>query len=275
MNKVYTLIILILAFSSNIFAQKAYEEYVKDALDFTDKRDYPAAEQAYKAALRDEPANPGNVMLLMNLGTIQRHLGKFEEALQSYNIVIQKHPTLSYLLNNRALLYCDMERYEDALKDYSTIILHNPEDRDALYERGLVHLSLKNIDAAEGDFKKILSIDDQDYHGRLGSAMIMKRRGEWKEAEALYTDLIYEYKRNGELYANRAETYLYLKKLRSMSEDLDNALKYGYNDISVYILRGQYQLAQYDKTAAKQEFLKAKELGAKDELVDEYLELCR
>lgn len=274
MNKIYLTIIFLLL-SSSIFSQKDYEGYVKDALDYTESRDYAAAEQSYKAALRAEPANQGNVMLLMNLGTIQRYLKKFDEALVSYNLVVQKYPTLPYILKSRALLYCDMGRYEDALKDYSTVILHDAEDIDALYERGLVYTGLKRLDEADGDFKKILSIDKENYNGRFGVAMILKRKGEWKEAEQIYSDLIYENKRNGELYANRAEAYLYLKKLRNMKEDLDKAIAYGYNDISVYILRGQYQLAQYDKAAAKAEFLKAKEMGADESIVNEFLLLCK
>lgn len=275
MNNVYITIILLLTSSLTVFAQKGYKDYVNDALDYTDKRDYAAAEQSYKAALRTEPANPGNVMLLMNLGTTQRYLKKYEEALVSYNLVVEKYPTLSYILKSRALLFCDMNRYEDALKDYSTVILHNSEDTEALYERGLIHLSMKNIDEADADFKKMLALDKNDYKGNLGVAMVLKRRGEWEEAEQIYSDLIYENKRKGELYANRAETYLYLKKLKNMKDDLDKAQEYGYNDLSVYILRGQYQLGQYNKEAAKNEFLKAKEMGADDELVNQFLLLCK
>lgn len=275
MKKLYIVLILILTSSYTLFAQKDYEGFVKDALDYTEKRDFAAAEQSYKAALRKEPANPSNVMLLMNLGTMQRYLGKFEEALISYNVVVQKYPTLSHILMSRALLYCDMNRYEDALKDYNTVILHKPDDKEALYERGLLHISLRNLDAAEGDFKTILSLDEKNPKAQTGIAMIFKRRGDWKEAELLYTDLIAKDKKNGELYANRAECYLYLKKLRSMSDDLDKALEYGYDDVSVTVLKGQLRLAQFDKAAAKVEFLKAKELGANAELIDEFLKLCK
>lgn len=275
MTKVYLTIIILLIGSNTLFAQKDYEGYVKDALNYTEKRDFAAAEQSYKAALRKEPANPSNVMLLMNLGTMQRYLGKFEEALISYNVVVQQYPTLSHILMSRALLYCDMERYEDALKDYNTVLLHKPDDKDALYERGLLHITLRNLDAAEGDFKHIISLEENNPKAQTGIAMVLKRRGEWKEAEQVYSDLIAINKRNGELYANRAECYLYLKKLKSMSDDLDKALEYNYTDVSVYVLRGQLKLAQFDKAAAKEEFSKAKVMGANEELIKEFLLLCK
>lgn len=275
MKILYITLILILTSSYTLFAQKNYEGYVKDALDYTEKKDFAAAEQSYKAALRKEPANPSNVMLLMNLGTMQRYLGKFEEALISYNVVAQKYPTLSHILMSRALLFCDMDRYDEALKDYNTVLLHNPEDKAALYERGLLHISLRDLDAAEGDFKHILSLDNKDKKAQAGIAMILKRKGDWKEAEELYTELIYEDKKNGDLYANRAECYLYLKKLRSMSDDLDKAMEYGYDDVSIYVLKGQLHLAQFDKAAAKIEFVKAKDLGANPELMNEFIQLCK
>lgn len=275
MKRLYIILILILTSSYTLFAQKDYEGYVKDALDYTEKKDFAAAEQSYKAALRKEPANPSNVMLLMNLGTMQRYLGKFEEALISYNVVAQKYPTLSHILMSRALLYCDMDRFEDALKDYNTVLLHNPDNKAALYERGLLHISMRDLDAAEGDFKHILSLGEKDRKAQAGIAMILKRKGEWKEAEELYTELIYEDKKNGDLYANRAECYLYLKKLRSMSDDLDKAIEYGYDDVSIHVLKGQLRLAQFDKAAAKIEFIKAKDLGASPELMNEFIQLCK
>lgn len=275
MTKVYITIILLLASSLSLFSQKSYEGYVKDALDYTEKRDFAAAEQSYKAALRQDPANPSNVMLLMNLGTMQRYLGKFDEALISYNVVAQQYPTLSHILMSRALLYCDMERYNDALKDYNTVLLHNPEDNDALYERGLLHITLRNLDNAEGDFKHLLSLNENNAKAKSGLAMVLKRRGEWADAELLYTDLIALNKRNGELYANRAECYLYLKKLKSMGDDLDKAIEYKYTDVSIHVLRGQLKLAQFDKTSAKEEFMKAKVMGADEELIKEFLLLCK
>lgn len=276
-KKIYLIFTILLISYSYTWAQetKGYEAYIKDALDYTDKKDYAAAEQSYKAAMRLEPANAANKLLMFNLGTIQRYLGKYEEALISYNIVVQHYPTRTYVLENRARLYCEMNRYEDALKDYSAIILHEPENLDALYNRGLIMLSLRRLNEAEADFKTILVKAEGNTLAQEGLAMILKRKEMWKEAEEAYSNLIAEDKKNGKLYANRAECYLNLKKLRSMGDDLDKALEYGYNDYSVYILKGQLRLAQYDKLTAKMDFEKAIEMGADKELVQEFLEMCK
>jgi Putative Zn-dependent protease, contains TPR repeats len=131
---------------------------VNRAMDYIEMKDYAAAEQALKAALRKEPANPNNIMLMVNLGTIQRNLGEYEEALISYNVAIERYPDRAFLKHSRAALYCDMGRYDDAMKDYNTVLLNDPKDIEALYRRGLLHpitiIYLQPKKILEKDLKK-------------------------------------------------------------------------------------------------------------------------
>ncbi|MFG5858433.1 MAG: tetratricopeptide repeat protein [Dysgonomonas mossii] len=273
MKKLYILLLL-LTFATITWAQ-TYEDMVNRAMDYIDMKDYAAAEQALKAALRKEPANPNNIMLMVNLGTIQRNLGEYEEALISYNVAIERYPDRAFLKHSRAALYCDMGRYDDAMKDYNTVLLNDPKDIEALYRRGLLHLNNNNIFAAEEDFEKTLKEAPDNLQAKLGQALIMKRRGEFKEAEELYSDLIYKHKNNADLYFNRAECYLQLNKLARMNEDINKALELGFRDPIIYLLRGQLRLAQYDKRLAKEDFLKAQEMGVSQTIVADFLKLCK
>lgn len=254
---------------------QTYEEYAQHASTYIDNKEYDAAEQSLKAALRKEPANPNNTLLLVNLGTVQRYLGKYEEALMSYDLAINKYPDVNYLLHSRATLYCEMDRMNDAVKDYTAILEKDETDVEALYRRGLIYLSSRIPKAAEEDFRRIIKLDPNNFKGQSALAMLLKRQGEWKEAEELYTDLIYKNKTNGELYFGRAECYLQLKRLARMQEDLMKATEYGYNEYPLYILRGQLRLEQFDKRLAKEDFLKALELGANKDVIDELLQFCK
>lgn len=240
-----------------------------------DEEDYVAAEETIKAALRKEPSNPNNTMLMVNLGTIQRNLGKQEEALISYDVAVEKYPDNAFIRHNRAALYCEMDRFDDAMKDYNIILLNNTEDLEALYRRGLIYLSNKDIFSAEEDFEKIVNISPQNLFGKMGVASIMKRRKEWKEAEELYSDLIYRYNSNADLYFNRAECYMELNNLGKANSDINKALELGLNHSSIYILKGKLRLAQYEKRYAKEDFQKAKELGADSAYIEELLLLCK
>jgi tetratricopeptide (TPR) repeat protein len=138
-----------------------------------------------------------------------------------------------------------------------------------------LHLYNKELLSAEDDFEKIISIVPESLQGKMGIALIMKRRGNWKEAEEYYTDLIYKNKSNAELYFNRAECYLQLNKLARTNEDISKALELGISDPLIYILRGQLRLAQYDKQMAKEDFLKAQENGVGESIVSDFLRLCK
>ncbi|MFR9166211.1 MAG: tetratricopeptide repeat protein [Dysgonomonas sp.] len=274
--KKYLFISLILSVLVNVnINAQTYEELVNRSADYIESKDYLAAEQVLKLALRKEPANPNNTLLLSNLGTVQRELKKYDEALVSYNAALIKYPDLNSLLHNRAALYCDMDSLDSALNDYDAILLSNPDDIEALYRRGYIYLDRKELELAQTDFEHIKHIDPDNLSASMGLAFLLKRKNEWEKAEELYSDLLYNNRNNAELYLNRAECYIEMKKLARAQSDLDKASSLGLDTPLLYILKGQLRLRQYDKFSARQNFLKAKELGADKVLVDELLLHCK
>lgn len=261
-------------FSISLFSQ-SYEDLVSKSMDYLDAKEYQAAEETLKAALRKEPANKGNILLFSNLGTIQRHLGKKEDALLSYNLALMSYPNAVFLLKNRAALYCEMDSLNSAMRDYNIILSIEDSNVEALYNRGLLYMSEKNILAAESDFERILEIQPNNILAKSGLAFLLKSRGDWDAAETIYTDLIYENRSLSDLYVNRAECYLRVRKLARAKEDLQKALDLGYDDPLLYILRGQLNLEHFDKFAAKQDFEKALELGANETVIKDYISLCK
>lgn len=270
----FTLFILTTSLFSYTQAQ-TYEELASRAFDYIDSKDYIAAEQVLISALKKEPANPGNALLLTNLGTIQRELKKYDEALISYSAVLAKHPSATAILHNRAALYCEIDSLDRALIDYNSILNANDKDTEAMYRRGLIFLDKKDYTAAVDDFERIKKINDKDLRAQQGLALVLKRKGEWTKAEELYTNLIFDNRNNAELYIDRAECYLELGKLARTQEDLNKGISLGANYPFVYIISGRLKLAQYDKFSAKEYFLKALDLGADETLVNELLLHCK
>jgi len=271
---VFSVIALLMFFSAELYSQ-TYEELVNRAIDYQEAADYVAAEQVLKEAMRKEPANPGNTLLLSNLGTIQRVLGKYSEALLSYSAALGRHPNAVFVLQNRASLFCEIDSIDKALQDYNAILLIDENNVDALYRRGLVHIDRKNLLAAENDFEKIKQNSPENLLASSGIALLMKRRGEWDKAEELYSDLIYKNKSNADLYLNRAECYLETKRLARTQEDLNKALSLGNTSPFLFIMRGRLKLEQFDKFSAREDFSKAKELGANASLIDDFLKFCK
>ncbi len=264
--------LLFIAFDS--FSQ-TYEELVSKSADYVEAKEYAAAEEVLKLAMRKEPGNQGNVLLLCNLGTIQRRLGKTDEALISYNSALSKFPSNTLLLQNRAALFCEIDSLDAAKRDYDIILSYDNDNTEALYRRGLIYVSEKNYLAAETDFDRILSIDPDNTLAENSLALVMKSKGDWDSAEEKYTDLIYKYKNVPDFYIGRAECYLELKKLARAKSDLQKALELKSEDPLLYIIKGRLNLRQFDKFNARQDFLKAQELGANEDIIKEYLTLCK
>ena len=122
---------------------QSYTDYIDSSFIYIEAGNLTKAENALLKALRTEPANPGNVLLLSNLGTIQRNLGKLPEALQSYNNALVMSPKSLTLLNNRAALWAEMDSLQRAKDDYSSILFIDEKNEESLYRRGLIFLGLR------------------------------------------------------------------------------------------------------------------------------------
>lgn len=250
---------------------QSYEDLVLSSADYVEKKDYKTAEALLLEAFEKDPENKGNTLLFTNLGTIQRHLGETDKALTSYSAALELSPKANFVLHNRAALYCELNDFDNALKDYSSIILFDNTDVDAYYRRGLIYVSKNNMPAAQADFYKIKELDPENIRSDLGLANIYKSRNEWDKAEEVYSDLIFKYKKLPLLYYNRADCYINLKQNGRAMIDLNKAIDLGFKDASVYVMRGQIKLKQYDKLGAKLDFKKAKELGADAEFIDKLI----
>lgn len=273
MNRFFILITS-LFYAFNSFSQ-SYEELVSKSIDYIDVKEYAAAEETLKQAMRKEPANPGNILLLSNLGTVQRELGKKQDALISYSSALSKYPNNVFVLQNRAALLCEIDSLDAAMRDYNSILSIEENNIEALYRRGLIYISKKNYLTAEADFEKAIEINPNYLPAHNSLIYTIKAREDWQEAENKYTDLIYKYRDIPQFYVGRAECYLNLKKLARAKDDLNKALELKYADPMLYIVRGQLNLQQFDKFSARQDFMKAKELGADGKIIEEYLSLCK
>lgn len=268
--------ILFLGMSCSLLTYgQTYAEMMIRSAEYVEQGEYAAAEQALQTAMRKEPANPANFLLLANLGTIQRELRKYDDALISYSTALSREPKNVFLLHNRAALYCEMDQSDNAIKDYTTILHLAPNDIEALYRRGLIHLERKDVFAAEEDFELIKTYDPNSLLSSLGRALILKKQQDWTAAEEVYNDLLLKNKMNGDLFMFRGECNLNLGKIGRAQSDVAKAIELGCEDPFVYVLRGRIRLEQYDKFSAKLDFEKAKELGVNEKVIDDFLKLCK
>jgi len=238
------------------------------AFDYIEQNRLDSAEIALKAVLKSDPDNPLNPFLLNNLGTIQRRMGKLNEALLSYTAALGQHPTQPVFLESRASLFAEMGQAENAIIDYSTLLKDNPNNEEALYQRGLLYLQIKNTDLAEADFRKMLELNPNGLYARRGFASLAKFRGDYEEAEKIYCYLLDKEPEDFTLYAGRAELYLLMKKPGKASADINRAIHLaGDNNQNpyLYIIRYRTKLLLHENGSALNDLKRAIALGYKED----------
>jgi tetratricopeptide (TPR) repeat protein len=251
---------------------QTYEQWIDKSADHLEKNRLDSAEYTLKKAMQLEPSNKNNAMLLMSMGVIQRELGRLNDAYISFTAALPGYPQPNVVLHNRASLLCDMDKFDEAMADYNTILNRDSTDTEAYYRRGVLYLEQKNREKAESDFRRAQQLDPDNMYSLLSQALIYKLDDNWEAAEKVYTRLIDgEGNASSALYMNRAECYVNTEQLFKASADLRIAEPNEKQNPYFYFLRGRVRLMQYDKVAAKADFLKAKELGYDAVIADEWI----
>ena len=250
-------------FASFCFAQNE-TEWLERSFQYLERQQLDSAEFALKKQLSLYPGDPLNPFLLNNLGTIQRRMGKKEEALVSYTAALGTFPDNKTFLHARASLFSEMSRPENAILDYSTILRSHPTEEEALYQRGLLYLQVRNTDGAEPDFRKLLELHPDGLYPRMGLASLAKFKGDYEEAEKIYNYLLDKEPEMPELYAGRAELYILMGKGSKASADATRAIRLSGDENPnpyYYIIRYRAKSLLYEKDGADADYRKAVELG--------------
>lgn len=260
-----TIIVAIWALNYSFSNAQSYEDFLTMSFDYLDQDSLPQAEEALKKALRMEPGNPGNGMVLLNMGTIQRQLGRSKDAEESYTIGLAFMPKNRSLLLSRAKLYAELEKYPEAIEDYTEIIYQEPENEDALYERALCRLMNNDTLGARIDLEQISNFNPNSAKARLGMACVYKAEQMWREAAELYDALIERNPRSASLYRDRAEVFYFSNRFGAAMDDINKSIDINPHDPYSYVLRAQIRYVRGDREYARRDLNQALDLGLKPE----------
>ena len=243
-------------------------DWISLSFDYIEQNQLDSAEMALKQALKSKPDSPLNPFLLNNLGTIQRRNGKSDDALLSYTAALGTFPKHPVFLESRASLFAETGKTANAILDYSALLNEIPNHEEALYQRGLLYLQMKNTDFAESDFRQMLEINPNGLFARKGFASLAKLRGDYEEAEKIYSYLLDKDPEDYNLYAGRAELYLLMEKPGKASSDINQAIRLAGGNARnpyLYIIRYRVKLLLHENNSAYKDLQKAIELGYEGE----------
>lgn len=263
--------ILLLCCSCFQLSAQTYDELITRAMDAVEKDSLYQAEQLFKEALRLEPSNMRNALLFSNLGTIQRRMGKNDDAVESYSLALNLTPYSVTMLLNRASLYLEMDYLDKAYVDYCNVIDLDDKNQEALRFRAYIYMRRRQYQDARNDYQRLLEAIPGEKTARIGMAMANQKLNRHRESLEEFNRLIVDYPKDASLLKARAELEIVMNSLEMALLDLENAAKLDPNDADIYIMCGEIYLAQGKKREAYAVFEKAIELGVPRPLLEDRL----
>ncbi len=234
---------------------------VEDADKAIAKEDWISAEQSLLEALRTDPSNPGNVMLLSNLGMIQFYTGRDSMALASLTDAHRIAPASVTVLANRARVLTAIGLTDKAIDDYNLIQQLDSTAWQPYLYRGLISLAIGDTDNASADLTKLESLRPDDIDTHIALAALASALEQPDKAIPHFQALI-KLDPQADYYAGRAFCLLQKDQLQDAAEDIASGLELDDRCAELYVCRALLNKKRYRKDDALTDAQRAIDLGA-------------
>jgi len=108
--------------------------------------------------------NPNDLNKYYNRGNVYRHMGKYEQAIEEYNRVIELDSEYTNAYFFRGIIHWNLGKYEQALEDYDRVIQINPKHAVAYNNRGDSYLKLGQYEQAIENYEQAIQLDPEFAH---------------------------------------------------------------------------------------------------------------
>ena len=241
---------------SNILADKAESKKGREA-----ERLMERAVELLKEAAALSPRMPG---VFNNLGLALNSLGRYEEALASFDRAVAAEPNDVNMWGNRADVLSRMRRYEDALESCQKALSLNGDDARVLGIRGYVYNVLGRYEDALQYFDRALRLrpDTPDAWDRQGDALMHLR----EPARALesYENALKFRPNHFHALSSRGDALQHLGRFEEAVASYDLAIGVRPTSGATWARRGQalFSLKRFSEAAASYE--RARSLDPQD-----------
>ena len=251
----------LLADEKNIDTQSPYLKLIERSDSAVKAEDYSAALDFINEALRLEPANPSNILLLSNAGMLQYYLGEDSLALETLNTAHAIAPVSVTILSNRAKVLNAMGETARALADYITITRLDSTWVDAWRQKALLQLGGGDIRGAEKSVAKVLELEPETTESWLTAGIFYSSTGKPAEAIPFFSKLLKKEKLP-EYYSARAMCRILVDDLGGASEDIADGLELNRYDSELLLARALLNKRRFREKDAEADAVKAIEAGA-------------
>lgn len=259
---IYLFIMLLLGKHICFPSSPRYLELADSADYFIAHENWQRAEEKIIEALRLEPANFSNSLLLANLGVIQTNKGETDKAIASLTLGLNIAPSSTVLLNNRAHAYLVMDSVVAATKDIDKSLQIDSVQAWPLQTRGFLYLQNNEIDAALRIFNKMQYEFPDNSTVYAGLAAVADAQGNTVQAKNLYKKALDINPQDDETREAYIMTLINLNEYSDARAALREALNINPENGMFYLLRGYLHRLNYrlDEAAADKKLAVSKGL---------------
>lgn len=260
-------------FSMSVFGQEQ-TVLVDSAQACVERNDFAQAAEYLKRAIEADPTAERNVLLFINLGSLQRQQGLLKEAVETYSLALNFKPHAMPVLLARAATYLELGVEDKAYVDYSNVLDQDITNKEALSFRAFIAMRQHAYDVARADYERLLDQDAKDPGARMGLALLNQKQGRLNEATEQLARLIADWPKEPAYYLARADVLADRKLYDLALLDYESAIGLNPDDPYAYIARAEmYLQMKHRKKQARKDLDMAVFLGAsKAELNDLYIQ---
>lgn len=150
-----------------------------------EQKRYPEAEQAYRAALKEQP---GSVPVLTNLGIVLARQGNTAEAIRMYRRALAIDKSAFPVQMNLAIAYYQTGDFDRAAMWLRQIVRKNPGDRRAIQLLAISDFQTRHFTEAAKLYDSLLPSDDVSV--LIGAASSYLESGRKQEAERILDQVL-------------------------------------------------------------------------------------
>ena len=189
---------------------------------------------------------------LHNYGTVLAKLGRFEEAIDTYNSAIKIAPNYAPIHNDRGNALFFRKRYEEALAAYDKALSLKPNLADAWLGRGNAFYNLKRYEEALAAYDKALSLKPDLAGAWLGRGNVFYDLKRYEEALAAYDKALSLKPDLAGAWLGRGNVFYDLKRYEEALAAYDKALPLKPDLAGAWLGRGNvfYDLKRYVEALA-------------------------
>ncbi len=266
MKKIFWLVLTAILIASGAYAQEAEERHapylrlVERADSACAVAEWPLAESLFLKAMRLEPANPANVLLMSNLGMVRFYQGNDSMALATLDDALRMAPNSTVMIANRARVLTAMGRQSDALADWERVLAIDSTNVDALYFHVLVTIGSGDSIQSEVELRRLERIAPDDSRTDFARATFLTSQGQYAKAVGPLRRVVAANPR-AEHYAALSIAHIMSGSLAEAADDIARGLQIDPAYGELYLYRALLNRLRYRPADARADAQRAISLG--------------